>query len=72
MPILVILYRIGGGGSSHFIHKAKEVGLQSTKGIGSRHKGVLVSGMQGDNFASELCGIREVAMWLCSMLLVGL
>ena len=27
--------------------------------------------MQGDGFASELGGILEVAMWLCTPLLVG-
>ena len=35
MPILAILY-MGGNDSSHSIHKVKEVGLQSTKGFGSR------------------------------------
>ena len=28
--------------------------------------------MQGDMFAPELGGIMEVAMWLCTLLLVGL
>lgn len=28
--------------------------------------------MQGDGFASELGGIMEVAMWLCTLLLIGL
>ena len=28
--------------------------------------------MQGDGFASERGGIMEVAMWLCTQLLVGL
>jgi hypothetical protein len=35
MHVLAILY-MGRNDSSHSIHKAKEVGLQSTKGIGSR------------------------------------
>jgi hypothetical protein len=37
MPIVVILFT--GEHSSHFIHKANEVGPQSTKGVGFRHKG---------------------------------
>ena len=28
--------------------------------------------MQGDDFAGELGGIMKVAMWLCTLLLVGL
>jgi hypothetical protein len=44
---------VGGGGSSHSIHKAKEVGPQSTKGAGYGHKHGSVSGMLGDVFASE-------------------
>ena len=59
MHILAILYR--GGGYSHSIHKAKEVGPQSTKGVGNRDA--------SDGFASELGGIMEVAMWLCAPLL---
>ena len=38
MPILVILFT-GENGSEHSIHKAKEVGPQSTKGVDPRHKG---------------------------------
>ena len=60
---LAILY-MGKNSSSHSIHKAKEASLQSTKGV--------VHGTQGDSFASEPGGIREVAMWLCKPLLVGL
>ena len=58
--------------SSHSIHKAKEVGPQSTKGVISRHAKGLVLEMQGDGFASEPGGIMEVAMWLCEPLLLGL
>ena len=37
MPILVILYTAARGGSpNHFIYKAKEVGSQSTNGVGTR------------------------------------
>ena len=40
MSIIAILLRVGGGEChGHYVHKAKEVGLQSTKGVGSRHKG---------------------------------
>ena len=40
MPILTILFmpRKGGSGSSYSIHKAKEVGSQSTKGSSTRMK----------------------------------
>jgi hypothetical protein len=59
--------------SSHSLHKAKEVGPQSTnKEIGCRHKRGLVPGMEGDNFASEPGGMMKVAMWLWATLLVGL
>jgi hypothetical protein len=35
MPILAILYTVGGRGYSHSIHKVTEVGPQSTKGVGT-------------------------------------
>jgi hypothetical protein len=63
MPILAILYtgEEGEGGSSSLsTHKTKEVGPQSTKGV------------HGDSFASEPGGIMQLAMWLCTSLLVGL
>jgi hypothetical protein len=56
---------------SHYIHNIKEVGLQSTKGHFPYAKG-LVTGMQGDGFASKLGGIMELAVWLCLPLLLGL
>ena len=58
--------------SSHSIHKAKEIGPQTTKEVGSRHKRGLVHIMQGDGFASELGGIVEMTMCLCAPILVGL
>ena len=58
--------------SSHFIHKAKEVGPQKHKGVISSDARVSVLGRQGDDFASEPGGIMEVAMWLCVPLLFGL
>ena len=47
MLILAIIYtaRGGGTGSSHSIHKAKEVGSQTQRGS--------VLGMQDGNFANE-------------------
>ena len=66
MPILAILCTARGG-CSHYSHKVMEIGPQSTKEVGT-----LVPKMQGDHFASELGGIMEVAMWLCTPLLVGL
>ena len=45
---------------------------QSHEGRPAKHKGGLVPKMQGNDFASELGGIMEVAMWLCALLLVGL
>jgi hypothetical protein len=57
--------------SSHYDHNVKEVGLQSTKGRFPDARG-LVTGMQGDGFASEPDEIMEVAMWLCLPFLRGL
>ena len=62
-----------GDGYSHFIHKAKDVGPQKgsvlgIKGVGSQDARGLPSGMQGDGFASNMGGIMEVAMWLCTLL----
>ena len=73
MPILNILYmRGGGGGSSHSIHKLREVGPQNRKHVGSQDVRGSVLRVQGNAFASELGGLMEVAMWHCTMLLVGL
>jgi hypothetical protein len=66
--------------SSDSFHKAKEVGLQTTKGVGSKHikggrsdcKGLCVQDAKVIGFASKLGGIMEVAMWLCAPLLIGL
>jgi hypothetical protein len=64
--------------SSHSIHNAKEVGLQSTKGSISGCKGFgyrdargSIPGMQGDGYASKPGGNMEVAVWLCLPLLLG-
>ena len=52
-----------GNNSNYSIQKAKEVGPQSTKGVGyGHHKKGSVPMMQGDNFATEPGGIMEVAM----------
>ena len=60
MPTLATLYTARGGYShSNHNHKVTEVGPQSIKG--------LVPMMQGDGFASELGGIMEVTMWLCTL-----
>ena len=58
--------------SNHSIHKTKEIGSQSTKGVMSWDARGLVPKMQGDGFATEPGGIMEVAMWLCVPLLLGL
>ena len=42
-----------------------------TSRIISQMQGGLVTGMQGDDFASEPGGIMEVAVWLCLPLLLG-
>jgi hypothetical protein len=49
---------------SHLIHKAKEVGPQSTKGSFPRMQGSWFLRCKDDGFASEPSGIMEVAMWL--------
>ena len=38
VSILAISYTGGRGGSSHYIHESKEVGLQSTEHVGYGHK----------------------------------
>jgi hypothetical protein len=69
MPILAILYMRGGGGdgSSQYVHKAKELGSQSTNKVGSHAARGSVPRMQGDDFTSEPGGILEVTMWLCTL-----
>ena len=77
----------GENNSSPTIHKAKKEGLQNTKRVGHGHKrGLILSikwvnpqdargsipRLQGNGFATELGGIMEVAMWLCTPLLIGL
>ena len=58
-------HKEGGDSCSRFIHKGKEVGPQSTIGVGTH--------VQGDGFASEPGGIMEVAaMWLSTLSLVKL
>ena len=60
-----------GDDNSHYNHKAKEVGPQSTKGVGTWYAKGSVHGMQGEGLATESSGIVEVVMWLCAPLLVG-
>ena len=70
MPILAFLHMgrwVGlGGGGSHSIHEAKEVGPQSTrvlvlgiKEVSSRDARRSVPMMLGDGFASKPGGIME-------------
>jgi hypothetical protein len=51
-------------GFSHSIHKANEIGPQSTKGVSSEYARGSVLGIQGDTFASKSGGIMEMVMWL--------
>ena len=53
-------------------YRTKETTVLGIKGVSSQDARTSVPGMQGDGFASEPGGIMEVAMWLCSPLLVGL
>ena len=68
MHVLAILYtgKEGGKGSSHSIHKAKEVGPKCTKGVGTWNARWSVFEMQGGGIASQPGGIVKVIMWLCA------
>ena len=61
--------------SSHSIDKAKEVGPQSTKAVGSRSIRSRFEekreSVRGDGFATKPGGIMEAAMWIYARLLVG-
>ena len=73
--ILTILYMGQGGGgndnSNYSIDKAKEVGPQSTKGVGYGHKGGQYLGCQVIVFTTEPGGIMEVAMCFTHHYLMG-
>ena len=58
--------------SSHYIHKAKEVGPQTTKGVGSKHKGVGSPGMQGGRvLGCKGVGIQDAKVTVLQANLVG-